>query len=287
LVRLLLYAVRKHSVSPPSLTMPLLLATSLCHVVVTWEQRTRDTRMFALERFCLRGSRLSTTETEGGYSEAANGLPTTPTKRIPTTSSPFPSMLPIGTELTSHNLSAYCLVDETGCAVAQRKAFHLACQLWAAGGISTRLVLKRTSDPLEMASELGAIFAVRICLLTGNKLGALTYKTWHLYGDRPGGEASQFSEPSAVVAQVRYALSGADSSGSHSSIAPSSVFLASANAPTTTGVGDNLAAAASFSSFVTTSSTAISSSVSLSAPPGMWISDEGDERRGNWLRDLR
>lgn len=125
--------------------MPLLLTTSLCHVVVTWERRTQDTRMFALERFCLRGSRLSTTEVEGSSGEATSAVAAAPIRRISTTPSPFLSMLPPGTELTNHNLPVYCLVDEVGCTLAQRKAFHLACQLWAAGGISTRLVLKRTS----------------------------------------------------------------------------------------------------------------------------------------------
>ncbi|VDK34184.1 unnamed protein product [Taenia asiatica] len=287
LTRLLLYAVDKQSANPPSLTVPLLLTTSLCHVVVTWERRTQDTRMLALERFCLRGSRLSTTEVEGGYGEATTAVTANPIKRVTTTSSPFPPMLPPGTELTNYNLPVYCLVDETGCALAQRKAFHLACQLWAAGGISTRLVLKRTSDFFEMASELGATFAVRVCLLTGNKMGALTYKMWHLYGDRPGGEASQFAEPFAVVGQIHHTLSGAGSCGPHSSTAPSSMLLASANAPTIAGTGDNLASATSFSTFTTTAPTVVSSSASISVPPMMWISDEGDERRGSWSRELR
>nr|CDS20917.1 eukaryotic translation initiation factor 2 alpha [Echinococcus granulosus] len=284
LARLLLYVVDKQSANPPSLTMPLLLTTSLCHVVVTWERRTRDTRIFALERLCSRGSRSSTAEAEGGCGEATTAIAVTLIKRASTTSFFFPSVLPPGTELTNHNLPAYCLVDETGCALAQRKAFHLACQLWSAGGISTRLVLKRTSDPLEMASELGATFAVRVCLLTGNKVGALTYKTWHLYGDRPGGEASQFSDPSAVVAQVRHALSGVDSRGPHSSTTSSSTFFASTTAPIATGMGDNMALT---TPFTTTAPTTVSTSASIFTPIASSVPDDGDERRGSWSRELR
>lgn len=138
-----------------------------------------------------------------------------------------------------------------------------------------------------MASELGATFAVRVCLLAGNRMGALTYKMWHLYGDRPGGEASQFSEPSAIVAQIHHALSGASSCGPHSSTVSSSMLLAPANVPTTTGVGDNSASATSFSSFTTTAPTTVSTSASISAPSTMWISDEWDERRGSCSRESR
>ena len=115
--------------------MPLIHATSLCQVVVTWERRTRDTRMFAFERYCSRGTRLSTAEPECGFDTNP-----TPTPTGLATS----ALLSPGADLTNHGLPAYCIVEETTSALAQRKAFQLACQLWSSGTY-TRLVLEKTS----------------------------------------------------------------------------------------------------------------------------------------------
>lgn len=116
------------------LTAPLVLSTSLCHVVVTWECRKRVPSINSLENIITRNLRAS-------RSQIQKVGPAVPTEQNP-------SSFPAGMELSSHGLPDHVVVwDNNLYSLALRRAIELSRRLWTAsdGGVSTRLVFSKTS----------------------------------------------------------------------------------------------------------------------------------------------
>lgn len=132
--------------------------------------------------------------------------------------------------------------------------------------------------------ELGAAFIVRVCLIIGtstqHRIGALTYKLWDLTDNRPTGDSSNFTDPTAVISRITGRPTGRRSF-SLNSPAPSGL------GNPTSGDGDN----ASFASVSSPSFCALPplpGTVSSSAAAIDSEEENGeDERRDSWARSLR
>nr|CDS31112.1 eukaryotic translation initiation factor 2 alpha [Hymenolepis microstoma] len=268
LAKLLFYAAEKHSIPfPRMLTVPFLLSTSLCHVVVTWECRKRVPSINAIESIIARNSRFSKSQLQkvGPFPGTTDHPPT----------------FPMGMELSNYGLPDHIVVWDTSIfSLGLRRAVELARRLWTApnGSVSTRLVFTKTSDPLEIGTELGAAFVVRVCLIAGTSkkyhIGGLTYKLWDLTDNRPTGGSNNFTDPTAVISRITGRLTGRQSFSLNSAAANGLENLAS-------GDWDN----SSFSSLISPSPFMVSSSATAAMASGE--ENGGDERRDSWARSLR
>ena len=103
--------------------------------------------------------------------------------------------------------------------------------------------------------------------MTGSKTGALTYKLWQLFGDRPGGDSTQFSDPSALRSHINRTLTSLP------------ITVASANTSSVITEGDtptsNLTQASAATAVHPTATV-------LGSTPG-----NVDERREGWSKELR
>ncbi|VDL19151.1 unnamed protein product [Hymenolepis diminuta] len=275
LAKLLFYSAEKRTAPyPRTLTVPFLLSTSLCHVVVTWEFRKRVPSINTIEGIIARNTRFSKSQPQkvGSFSGVADHPPST---------------FPAGMELSNYGLPDHIVVwDTTLYSLALRRAIQLARRLWTApdGAVPTRLVFNKTSDPFEIGMELGAAFIVRVCLIIGtstqHRIGALTYKLWDLTDNRPTGDSSNFTDPTAVISRITGRPTGRRSSSLNSPA------LSGLGNPTS-GDGDNT----SFASVTSPSFCALPplpGTVSSSAAAIDSEEENGeDERRDSWARSLK
>ncbi len=186
---------------------PLSVDTSLCHVVVTWEQRPLDTRNPSAAQFFSRPRRPSTSSA----SEAAAHL----IGSTPPTDSGFPvgspnsgrtsSRFTHGVELSEYGFPGQCLVEDLTTCDPVQLAFELSSCLWKTG-VSTQLFTSETKDPIDPAVEIGADFSVRVCLSTLASQGMISYKIWNLAAHKPVGEPIKVCQPSMVLSHILHTL---------------------------------------------------------------------------------